>query len=253
MTSVIGLQNLLFLASQCKSLVFFHQLSSTSVAGNYIGDYPEDELVTTTKFNNSFSQTKRDAELLFRKYKLPNIKKRIYRTGYIVDEPSDSSFKSSDGPFSLLKALDNISKRKTVKFFPSILVPYNPGTTIPLVPANILIDWLTEMVILPHEKYDIRTYNLTGKNQPQIKHFLKSAIKALGHNFKLIPIKRNKIIAKLLKRLGLSAETVNYLNCQHSFIVNNKFEDYPNLDDFKYEDFSVTFFEDINKFTEGKK
>ena len=82
--NVIGVQNVLALACECKKLQIIHHISTYAVSGNLKGLHNENTIANPRYFTDHYARSKMQGEQIFRQVVMPNIKKRIYRPGIVV-------------------------------------------------------------------------------------------------------------------------------------------------------------------------
>ncbi len=82
-----------------------HYVSSVAVAGDFSGDFAEDELDQGQRFNHEYHRSKYDAEALVR---ASSVKHRIYRPSAVVGHSQTGEMDRVDGPYFLFKAVQKI-------------------------------------------------------------------------------------------------------------------------------------------------
>ena len=163
-TNIIGTFNLLTFSQQIKKLKYFHYLSTIAVKGDLQGDLFESvERIPKVKYSNNYAQTKMSAELMVRKSIFINAKVRIYRPGIVVGDSTTGRINRIDGPYYFLKFLSgNFFITQMIKKLPFILFPFNPTTILPLIPVDMVCNWIAHMLTNPQ-----------GDDPVKILHFLE--------------------------------------------------------------------------------
>jgi len=251
-TNIIGTFNLLTFASQITRLKYFHHLSTIAVKGDLKGDLFENiEQIPKVKYSNNYAQTKMSAELLVRKSNFSNAKVRIYRPGIVVGNSKTGKINRIDGPYYFLKFLSRkFFITQVIKKLPFILFPFNPNTILPLIPVDIVCDWLAHMLINPQGDEPVKIYNLVPKENPTVKEFLESCkleFKLAG-SFKPFDTFQSLFKAFAFK-LDIPHEIIPYMNDHGGYIIDNRIKDYPKLkDDFLFKNYQDVFFKGFSNF-----
>ena len=255
-TNIIGTFNLLTFASQITNLKYFHHLSTIAVKGDLNGDLFESiEQIPKVKYSNNYAQTKMSAELLVRKSNLNNAKVRIYRPGIVVGDSKTGKINRIDGPYYFLNFLSRkFFITQVIKKLPSILFPFNPNTILPLIPVDIVCDWIAHMLINPQGNESTKIYNLVPEHNPTVKEFLESCkleFKLVG-NFK--PFDTFSTLFKTLApKLDIPSEIIPYMNDHGGYTIDNRLKDYPKLkDNFLFENYQNIFFKGFNDFIKSE-
>lgn len=85
-TNVEGTRNVLELALKCRNLDKVNHISTTFVAGTHEGEFSEDDLDVGQSFNNSYEQSKFEAELLAEDYKRKGLPVSIFRPSIVTGD-----------------------------------------------------------------------------------------------------------------------------------------------------------------------
>lgn len=86
LVNVGGTQNVLDFAMKCHNLEKVHYISTAFIAGTFKGRFSEQDFDVQQGFNNTYEQSKFEAELLVRKYFNSKFSISIYRPSIIVGE-----------------------------------------------------------------------------------------------------------------------------------------------------------------------
>jgi len=257
LTNIIGTFNLLTFASQIKKLKYFHHLSTIAVKGDLGGDlYENVEQIPKVKYSNNYAQTKMSAELLVRKSNFTHAKVRIYRPGIVVGDSNTGRINRIDGPYYFLKFLSgNSFITQLIKKLPFILFPFNPHTILPLIPVNMVCDWIAHMLINPQGDEPIKIYNLVTEKNPTVKEFLEACKNEfnLTGNFKPFDAFQSTFKA-FAPKLDIPSEIIPYMNDQGGYLIDNRLKDYPELkDNFLFKNYQKKFFKGFNDFIKSEK
>ena len=88
-TNVAGTGNILEFALECKKtgrLKRVNHISTSYVAGTYMGTFCESDLNIGQKFNNTYEQSKFEAELLANEYRKKGLEVNIFRPSILIGE-----------------------------------------------------------------------------------------------------------------------------------------------------------------------
>jgi len=149
----------------------FHHLSSIAVAGDFPGEYTEDDFDVGQQLPTRYHQTKFEAELLVRS--TAGLRYRIYRPAVVVGNSRTGERDRIDGPyyfFGILSALAVLPK------VTPILLPDTGRTNI--VPVDYVVDAL--VALMHAEGFDGRTFHLTDVKNVGLKDIYRGVAKAAG-------------------------------------------------------------------------
>ena len=103
--NVDGTQHVIdFLGAHSPSALL-HHASSVAVAGDYAGEFPEDELDCGQGFDHEYHRSKYDAEVLVR---ASGLRHRIYRPSAVVGHSETGEMDRVDGPYFLFKMVQKL-------------------------------------------------------------------------------------------------------------------------------------------------
>lgn len=133
-TNVEGTRNMLDFAAQCHgnnpSFVQFNYISTAYVAGKRKGVIYENELSDKSGFNNSYEQSKYEAELLTNQYKETGLPVIIFRPSIILGASHDGRVKKGSVLYPMIKLY--------VKVLPSLCLPVANKTAMDVVPLDFV-------------------------------------------------------------------------------------------------------------------
>ncbi len=228
LSNVVGTQNLLFLLQRMKKLTIFHYMSTYTVSGIHEGEFMEEDLNPGTPFRDNYSQTKMQAELLVRNTRMPTVALRIYRPGIIVGDSVTGEMDKIDGPYYFFRFFHKISKY--TKHIPLSVVPvsYHPGATLPFLPVNILVNWLTQMINKPTD-HMTRTYHLVPEEKIFVGNMMEEAARLFGLKLKIQRVPMPGVMKKVFPLLQIPAEVDAYIQNSTKYSTANLKKDYPQL------------------------
>lgn len=216
MYNVVGTQNILYLANQCKALKHIHYISTIAVAGNYKGHFTEDQLVEGQKFSNHYAKTKYDAEAMVRAHEFSG-SIQIYRLGILIGNSLTGKMSKVDGPYYFLKLLSKIEdKKEKINLLKYLPLPYDESATMPLMPVDEAARVLEKGVVAP-EQTGVHCYHVIGRNPPFIRQFVEDSLKTFGLDLSLVPLPKSPIYKYVLPKIGLPSELLLYMygKCQY--------------------------------------
>src|ERR1700756_1643795 len=85
----------------------FHHVSSIAVAGDFAGEYTEDDFDVGQQLPTPYHQTKFEAELLVRS--APGLRYRIYRPAVVVGDSRTGEMDKVDGPYYFFGVLAKLA------------------------------------------------------------------------------------------------------------------------------------------------
>ncbi len=130
-----------------------HHVSSIAVAGDFHGDYTEDDFDIGQQLPTPYHQTKFGAELLVRE--APGLRYRIYRPAVVVGDSRTGEMDKVDGPYYFFGVL---AKLAVLPRLTPIMLPDTGRTNI--VPVDYVADAL--VALLHTDGRDGQTFHLTA-------------------------------------------------------------------------------------------
>jgi thioester reductase-like protein len=247
LTNVVGTQNILFFASHCLNLKSFHFVSSIAVAGNLCGTLREDQLDVSQVCENPYAATKFESEYHVRRAPLKAIK-RIYRPGVVIGHSLTGEIPKRDGPYYFFDFLEkmksNIPLLTQLKYLP---IPYDPQALLPLIPVDHCASAIVQEVLNHHQANEpLRCYHLFSKDSPHLKTFVQDSFESRGLG-DLKPLvlsgkyKKHFSKIKILDRLGLPTQLLDYMYARATFDQTQAFEDLSCLHHSSYEAYKSIF------------
>lgn len=131
-----------------------HHVSSIAVAGDFRGEYTEDDFDVGQQLPTPYHQTKFEAELLVRS--TPGLRHRIYRPAVVVGDSRTGEMDKVDGPYYFFGVL---AKLAVLPSLTPILLPDTGRTNI--VPVDYVVDAL--VALLHADGRDGQTFHLTAE------------------------------------------------------------------------------------------
>ncbi|MEB3983060.1 SDR family oxidoreductase [Mycobacterium sp. 663a-19] len=130
-----------------------HHVSSIAVAGDFRGEYTEDDFDVGQQLPTPYHQTKFEAELLVRS--TPGLRHRIYRPAVVVGDSRTGEMDKVDGPYYFFGVL---AKLAVLPKFTPIMLPDTGRTNI--VPVDYVVDAL--VALMHADGRDGQTFHLTA-------------------------------------------------------------------------------------------
>lgn len=148
-----------------------HHVSSIAVAGDFRGEYTEDDFDVGQQLPTPYHQTKFEAELLVRS--APGLRYRIYRPAVVVGDSRTGEMDKVDGPYYFFGVL---AKLAVLPSLTPMLLP-DTGRTL-VVPVDYVVDAL---VALAHaDGRDGQTFHLTAEKTIGLRGIYRGVAKAAG-------------------------------------------------------------------------
>src|ERR1700735_2713512 len=116
-----------------------HHVSSIAVAGDFHGEFTEDDFDIGQQLPTPYHQTKFEAELLVRE--APRLRYRIYRPAVVVGDSRTGEMDKIDGPYYFFRVL---AKLAVLPRFTPIMLPDTGRTNI--VPVDYVADALVALI-----------------------------------------------------------------------------------------------------------
>ena len=130
-----------------------HHVSSIAVAGEFPGEYIEDDFDVGQRLPTPYHQTKFEAELLVRK--APGLRYRVYRPAVVVGDSQTGEMDKVDGPYYFFGVL---AKLAVLPRLTPIMLPDTGRTNI--VPVDYVVNAL--VALLHADGRDGQTFHLTS-------------------------------------------------------------------------------------------
>ncbi len=164
--NVEGTRNVLEFAKECKAngqFRYFIHISTAAVAGDYSGIYYEDSLDEGQGFNNTYEQTKFEAERLVQGYKDKGLPVAIFRPGVITGNSVTGETTNFQMFYQFLHIL-------SLELFKEL--PINRDNEYGLVP----VDYVAKAIsLISSNKHNNKTYHLLNPNSIPFDYFLNTA------------------------------------------------------------------------------
>ena len=219
-TNVEGTRAVIELAQRLNAT--FHHVSSIAVAGDFAGEYTEDDFDVGQQLPTPYHQTKFEAELLVRS--APGLRYRIYRPAVVVGDSRTGEMDKVDGPYYFFGVL---AKLAVLPSLTPILLPDTGRTNI--VPVDHVVDAL--VALMHAEGRDGQTFHLTAEKTIGLRGIYRGVAKAAG----LPPVRGSlprSVAAPVLKvsgrakvlrnmaatQLGIPAEIFDLVDLKPTFV-----------------------------------
>ena len=148
-----------------------HHVSSIAVAGDFAGEYTEDDFDVGQQLPTPYHQTKFEAEMLVRS--TPGLRYRIYRPAVVVGDSRTGEMDKIDGPYYFFGVL---SKLAVLPRFTPLMLPDTGRTNI--VPVDYVADALVALMHV--EDRDGQTFHLTAPKTVGLRGIYRGIADAAG-------------------------------------------------------------------------
>ncbi|KZS64659.1 short chain dehydrogenase [Mycobacterium kansasii] len=149
----------------------FHHLSSIAVAGDFNGEYTEDDFDVGQQLPTPYHRTKFEAEQLVRS--APGLRYRIYRPAVVVGDSRTGEMDKVDGPYYLFGVLAKVAVLPTLT---PIMLPDTGRTNI--VPVDYVVDAL--VALMHADGRDGQTFHLTAPKTIGLRGIYRGVAPAAG-------------------------------------------------------------------------
>ncbi|MCV7030161.1 SDR family oxidoreductase [Mycobacterium sherrisii] len=221
--NVEGTRAVIALAQRLDATV--HHVSSIAVAGDFRGEYTEDDFDVGQQLPTPYHRTKFEAELLVRS--TPGLRYRIYRPAVVVGDSRTGEMDKIDGPYYFFGVL---AKLAILPSLTPILLPDTGRTNI--VPVDYVVDALVEL--LHAAGRDGQTFHLTSPKTIGLRGIYRGVAKAAGlpplrgslPRAVATPVLKVSGRAKVLRnmaatQLGIPAEVLDLVDLAPTFVSDN--------------------------------
>lgn len=199
-----------------------HHVSSIAVAGEFRGEYTEDDFDVGQRLPTPYHQTKFEAEALVRS--TPGLRYRIYRPAVVVGDSVTGEMDKVDGPYYFFGVL---AKLAALPSFTPMALPDTGRTNI--VPVDYVVDAL--VALLHTEGRDQQTFHLTAPKTIGLRGIYRGVAPAAGlpplraalPRSVAAPVLRARGRAKVWRnmvatQLGIPAEVLDVVDLRPTFL-----------------------------------
>lgn len=152
----------------------FHHVSSIAVAGDFRGEYTEDDFDVGHGLPTPYHRTKFEAEALVRD--TPGLRYRIYRPAVVVGDSRTGEMDKIDGPYYFFGVL---AKLAVLPSFTPMMLPDTGRTNI--VPVDYVADALVALMHADGSaSLDGRTFHLTAPSTVGLRGIYRGIARAAG-------------------------------------------------------------------------
>ena len=148
-----------------------HHISSIAVAGNFPGEYTEDDFDVGQDLPTPYHQTKFEAEMLVRS--APRLRYRVYRPAVVVGDSRTGEMDKVDGPYYFFPILAKLAKLPSLT---PIVLPDTGRTNI--VPVDFVVEAV--VAIMHAEGRDGQTFHLTAPKTTGLRGIYRGIAKEAG-------------------------------------------------------------------------
>lgn len=227
--NVVGTQNLVRFARRLPHLSHFHHISTYAVNAGHRGHAGEDLLDPGAILSDHYAATKRSAESIVRQADWGKTHVRVYRPGVVVGDSRTGQMDKVDGPYYFFRLFQRLRNYRMVArqlpFFPLF---GRPDAQIPLIPVDVVADWLAAMVTAP-TSHPLRAYHLVSQEPLPVEEVIRASLRAFGLP---LPVRRVPTLPgmqQILPLLGIPAEAMAYMKSEMVCSRDHFEEDFPNL------------------------
>jgi thioester reductase-like protein/short-subunit dehydrogenase len=219
-TNVEGTRSVIELARRLDATL--HHVSSIAVAGDFDGEYTEDDFDVGQQLPTPYHQTKFEAELLVRS--TPGLRYRIYRPAVVVGDSRTGEMDKIDGPYYFFGVLSRLS---VLPRFTPLLLPDMGRTNI--VPVDYVAD--ATIALMHADGRDGQTFHLTAPKSIGLRGIYRGVAKAAGlppargslPRSVAAPVLKVRGRAKVLRnmaatQLGIPAEVLDVVDLAPTFV-----------------------------------
>lgn len=226
--NVVGTQNIIYLIQRMKQLKYYHHVSTYAVSGLYDGEFQEEQIDSNVVFPDFYARTKMQAEYLVRHALMKDTKVRIYRPGIVIGDSQTGEMDKVDGPYYFLRLFNKLDQYK--KFLPLRHLPLSchAGATMPLLPVDTLVDWLSEMILHPTQEQQ-KCYHLVPDEKIYITEFVNQTLEHYKINMKVQRIPFPELYASILPHLNIPKQLVPYMQTKTRYAKEQIKLDFPHL------------------------
>lgn len=226
--NVVGTQNIIYLMQRMKKLKYYHHVSTYAVSGLFQGEFGEEQIETKIEFPDFYSRTKMQAEYLVRNALMKETKIRIYRPGIIVGDSQTGEMDKVDGPYYFLRLFHQLNNFKIKLPVPYLPLACHANATLPLLPVDVLVKWLDEMISHPVEG-KMKSYHLVPDEKIFITDFVTETLRLMNLPMKVKRIPFPELYSKVLPLLKIPKELVPYMQTKTRYSKSQIKADYPAL------------------------
>ncbi|CDQ46383.1 non-ribosomal peptide synthase, dehydrogenase domain-containing protein [Mycolicibacterium neoaurum] len=201
-----------------------HHVSSIAVAGDFVGEYTEDDFDVGQYLPTPYHQTKFEAEALVRAE--PGLRARIYRPAVVVGDSRTGEMDKVDGPYYFFPIL---AKLAVLPGFTPMVLPDTGRTNI--VPVDFVVDAMVHLMHIADG--DGRTFHLTAPKTIGLRGIYRGVAKAAGlpplvgslPGAAVSPVLKATGRAKIVRnmaatQLGVPAEILDVVDLAPTFVAD---------------------------------
>ncbi len=202
-----------------------HHVSSIAVAGDFAGEYTEDDFDVGQQLPTPYHRTKFEAEAAVRS--TPGLRYRIYRPAVVVGDSRTGEMDKIDGPYYFFGVL---SKLAVLPRFTPLMLPDTGRTNI--VPVDYVADAVVALMHAPDA--DGRAFHLTAPKTIGLRGIYRGIADAAGlppvrgalPRSAAAPVLKVRGRAKVLRnmaatQLGIPAEVLDVVDLAPTFISDD--------------------------------
>ena len=216
--NLTGVKNVLHVCSMCRQIQKFNHVSTIYVAGTKVGDrFSEEKLSMGQNFNNTYEQSKFEAEQYINQLNEKNYKITIFRPSMIIGD-------SISGRTTSFKLIYD-----PIHFFSQNIYKYFPGDASCL--QNLInVDVASQIIYSLGILNESSVYHVISPNSIKIGYILDIAADYFGFQLpSLIPINKFDFSKWTPVQRKLADPFIPYFNYSTNFVSNNSLKKIRNL------------------------
>ena len=186
-TNVDGTRALLEALPVMPELTAFNYVSTAYVAGDRQGEILEDDHARPDRFNNPYEESKWTAEALVREAcGATGLAWRVFRPSIIIAHSATHRMASQSGFYQVADALWRFGQSPRARTVGEVLLPVTPGTTLDLIPVDIVVREMLALMALGDASAD-RTFHITSEAPLSLGEVLRELSPMSGVSIGVMP------------------------------------------------------------------
>ena len=173
-SNVEGTAAVLGALPRLRGVTAFNYVSTAYVAGNREGEILEEEHVRPGQFNNPYEDSKWAAEGLVRDVcSASGMAWRIMRPAIVIGHSKTYQQSSQSGFYQVVETLLQLGRRPGMAENGPILLPVTKGTTLDLIPVDVVVDEMVALIAAGPATAD-RTFHIVAADPLRLADVLQA-------------------------------------------------------------------------------
>lgn len=211
--NVEGTRALLAALPQMHQIVAFNYISTAYVAGDRQGEIREDERYRPRTFNNPYEESKWDAETLVREVCVDaRLPWRIFRPSIIIAHSVTHRMSAQSGFYQVFETLLQFGRRKESSGAEQILLPVPHGTTLDLIPVDVVVEEILALIALGVASTN-QTFHITSEAPLSLAEVLRELSPLSG-----VPLAAGGVLCRTSAAATLVSRRLRYYMPYFSFV-----------------------------------